>query len=438
MQEITCDVFVAGGGVAGVMAACAAAKAGSSVVLCETASCLGAVVTQGPLEALMTQYDQNRKVISGLADELMDILKEMDPRCRNVPDTTGYCAKIVPYQAELMKVALGKLLEEYQVTCLLEHTLSQVTREGKKLTSARLQGKYGETTVYAKAYVDCTGSGNLGALAGNEILLGDGEGHCQPVSVLTKWGGVDQSLLRQYVAEHQADFQCFTGDVNLSAEILHLWGFRGALKEGFESGHLSLFRQEIHVMETTVPGEVVVNYSRVNPDLSDPQWTSKAALECSRQVLELLSWFQKTIPAFQNAVLLQSGYLGIRENGRVRGHRVLCKKDLEDGSDDGTSVAMGAFPIDIHRPDSGMQFERLLKGYCIPADTLAARSVENLFMGGRCISSDFEANGSARISITCMATGQAAGVMASIQANQDTWSPAEARKELLRQGAIIN
>ena len=34
-------------------------------------------------------------------------------------------------------------------------------------------------------------------------------------------------------------------------------------------------------------------------------------------------------------------------------------------------------------------------------------------MGGRCISSTFEANASCRISITCMATGQAGGVMAS-------------------------
>ena len=51
-----------------------------------------------------------------------------------------------------------------------------------------------------------------------------------------------------------------------------------------------------------------------------------------------------------------------------------------------------------------MEFQHVLCGQNIS---------KNLFMGGRCISSTFEANASCRISITCMATGQAAGVMAS-------------------------
>lgn len=437
MMEIACDVLVAGGGIAGVMAACGAAKTGCSVILCEASDCLGAVLTQGPLEALMTQYDGQRKVISGLADELLEMLAQMDPKCRNVVDTTAYCSQIVPYQSETMKLALMEMLKRYGVTCLFEHILADVIVKEGRVTKALLQGKQGAVTVKAGAYVDCTGSGAMGALAGNEILLGDGQGHCQPVTVLTKWSGIDRKLLREYVTLHPEDFKCFSGEVDVNADILHLWGFQSALRKGWECGALRLYRQEIHVMETTIPGEVVVNYSRVNADLAEPEAVANATLECCTQVMELLNWFRKTIPAFKNAVLLQSGYLGIRENGRVKGRRILTKQDLEDGNDDGTSVAMGAFPIDIHRPDSGMQFQRLLKGYCIPADTLISEKTENLFMGGRCISSDFEANGSCRISMTCMATGQAAGVMAAMQAIKGKLDIQDVRGELLRQGAIV-
>ena len=86
-----------------------------------------------------------------------------------------------------------------------------------------------------------------------------------------------------------------------------------------------------------------------------------------------------------------------------------------------------------------MRFERVLKGYGIPADALRAEYIKNLFLGGRCISSTFEANASCRISITCIATGQAAGVLASeYQENlEDEILVKKAREALVLQAAII-
>ena len=55
VKELDYDVVVIGGGIAGVSAACAAAAAGSRTLLVESSGALGAVVTMGPLEALMTR-----------------------------------------------------------------------------------------------------------------------------------------------------------------------------------------------------------------------------------------------------------------------------------------------------------------------------------------------------------------------------------------------
>ena len=60
------DVVVAGGGIAGVMAAAAAAKTGAKTLLVEASTFLGGVVTMGPLEALMTPEDSRGTVIAGI------------------------------------------------------------------------------------------------------------------------------------------------------------------------------------------------------------------------------------------------------------------------------------------------------------------------------------------------------------------------------------
>ena len=91
----------------------------------------------GPLEALMTPEDSNGTVIAGMAKEFLDFLRTLDSGARAVEDTTGYCASIVPYDAETMKFALLKFLQHYDVTVLTEATLEEV-RPGLSGWSAAL------------------------------------------------------------------------------------------------------------------------------------------------------------------------------------------------------------------------------------------------------------------------------------------------------------
>lgn len=412
-KEITYDTVVVGGGIAGVSAAASAAKNGSKTLLIESATFLGGVVTMGPLEALMTQYDADRKVIGGIADELLELIKAQDRQAENVDDTTGYCNKIIPYQSECMKYAMLCLLDKYQVDLMMETMLVEANTKNQVLVSIEIQTKRERLTVYAKSFVDCSGSGILGYYSGCDILFGDENGVSQPVTVLTKWGNINKEQLREYVRTHMDEFTSFNNELDVEAEFLHLWGFGKTLTEGYETGKLSLKREEMHLMESTVPGEVILNFSRMGANPYDAFEMSKAQLDGSRQVYELFQYFREKIPAFKNAKIVQNGYVGVRESGRVKGKYVLTRQDIISEEKCKDSVAIGAFPMDIHQQGSGMKYERVLRGYGIPACALWSEHIKNLFMGGRCISSTFEANASCRISITCMATGQAAGVMAS-------------------------
>ena len=76
------DVVVVGGGPAGIMAATAAARAGSSTLLIERYGFLGGAGTAGGLSTFCglhaRTYGQDVRVIRGQADELLDRLVKLD------------------------------------------------------------------------------------------------------------------------------------------------------------------------------------------------------------------------------------------------------------------------------------------------------------------------------------------------------------------------
>lgn len=432
------DVVVAGGGIAGTMAAAASAKTGAKTLLVEASTFLGGVVTMGPLEALMTSEDSAGKVISGIAEEFLAFLRMMDPNAGPIEDTTGYCTSIIPYDPEVMKYALLEFLHSYQVDVLTETILHEVVTENDRVSQVHVQTKQGPVCIDCKALVDATGNGWAASLAGNTVMVGNEKGVSQPVTTLCRIAGVDIAALKQYVYEHPDDFRSFHGELNLDAPRIHLWGFTGALKEGYRTGELQLLRNEIHLMQSSREDEVIINYSRMNVNVNDPMELSACQRTGMMQVRHIHQWFQKVIPAFRDSRIVQTGYVGIRESGRAKGKRLLQKDDILGLNPVEHSVAMGAFPIDIHQNSDGMQFERIVAGYHIPMECLLAEKTENLFMAGRCISASFEANASCRISMTCMATGHAAGVMSAVWAeNPDNFKYSHIREILIEQNAIL-
>jgi hypothetical protein len=113
--------------------------------------------------------------------------------------------------------------------------------------------------------------------------------------------------------------------------------------------------------------------------------------------------------------------IGVREGRRLHGRYVVTADDLRVGREQPDAVCKATFPIDVHatNPKAGKAIEGAgfkAKPYDIPLRALIAKDVDGLLMAGRCISGDFIAHSSYRVTGNAVAMGEAAGAVAALAA----------------------
>lgn len=450
MMKQRYDIIIAGAGPAGFSAAIGAARRDKKVLLIEQTDSILGNMTAGPLEAVMTFHDEERQVIGGVAQEFVDRCIELGGSPGHVEDTTGYAVSITPFAPEISRIVGFMMLQEVGVDLILQASVISCERKDRCLKKVEVQSKNETKAFEADQFVDCTGDGDLAVVAGCTFEMGDVDRNSQPMTSLLELGGVDHIQLARWAAAHPEEFHFFADSsfehMKKCAErgekqIVHLWGFYSLLQEGHDTGALSLDRKEMHVITGFYPGEVILNYTRADGDPTSMVERSKAQITTVRQAYELWKWLSEKAEPFRNSYIMKIGRIGIRESRRVAGRHCITKEELEKGQKVVHSVAMGAFPMDIHCPNGNtMEFYRVNRGYQIPVESLIAKEVDNLYLGGRCISCTHEAQGSLRITATAMATGQAAGICAAIAAEKDTTCMSidygEIRDEMERQNVI--
>lgn len=97
--------------------------------------------------------------------------------------------------------------------------------------------------------------------------------------------------------------------------------------------------------------------------------------------------------------------LGIRVSNRVKGKYIYTQDDLKEGKKFDNPVVISNYPIDIHsdKKDSST-LEKVYKEYQLPIEALMVK--DRLFVAGRCISADFEAQAALRIIPSCFSMGE--------------------------------
>lgn len=171
------DVLVAGGGIAGISAALAAAREGAQVLLAEKQCLLGGLATLGLITYYLPLCDGNgHQMCFGIAEELLR-LSISEGGGHDIPtewlgNGTQEERKNHRFRTQFNPQMLALLAEELLikngVQILFDTSITEVKKENDKITEVVLNHKYETICVKAKKYIDATGDADLFWLAGCE------------------------------------------------------------------------------------------------------------------------------------------------------------------------------------------------------------------------------------------------------------------------------
>lgn len=417
------DVFVAGGGPAGVAAAVTAARLGAKVFLTERGQCFGGAAAMTLVPAFMRFSDGENFVSGGIGREVFDALYGAD---------APFTEKEYSIDIEKLKRIYDDMMERSGADFLFASEVIGIEcGEDGAIAYAVVKGKEALYAVRAKVFIDTTGDGTLAVWNGAPYEMGDGTGAMMPGTLCTLWNNIDWSRAVVELGrdpDNRCLPQAFEDGVFTVKDpgLPGMWRFRDNLGGG-NIGHV------------------------FGVDGTDEASLTKGVIDARRRMPEYEYYYNHYLEGYENAkIVVSGGELGIRETRRILGERVLTVDSYFSHEVFDDEIGRYCYPIDIHASAIGKK-EKLdgiyeqdyAKGesYGIPYGCLLPKNTKNLLVAGRTISADREMMGSARVMPCCFITGMAAGAAAA-QAVQQGYTVREVevkqlQKTLKKLGAFL-
>lgn len=427
------DVVVVGGGLAGCMAAWAAAENGARPLLLEHYGFLGGMATAGGVSPFMKFATPTEQLVVGRFQRFIDAMVAVGGM------TPGSRA----FDQEAMKVILPRLLLSAGVTLRLHSQLVGCDVHEGRISAVRIFGKEGERAIKASCFVDTSGDGDLAAMAGVPFQVGRAEdGLTQAMTMIFRIANVDLAGAISWARERPPATFMFIEE----HPVVSIAGYQDLVAEAREREGYAVPQDYVFYCSTPHPREVIVNTTRVlrASGLSTEDLT-RAEIEGREQAWAVWSLLKRHAGGFADSYLCQTApQIGVRDTRRIVGEYVCTGEDIVGARKFPDVVARGCYPIDIHSPtDTGGVWKTLPPGesYDVPYRALVPMAIDNLLVAGKCLSASHEAQAALRIMATSAATGEAAGLAAALSASEGI-SPrllevARLQALLRRQGANL-
>ena len=391
------DVIVCGGGPAGIAAAISAARTGAKTTLIEMYGCLGGIWTAGLLSNLIDYQDK-----PGIMKEIVDRLEKTNAQ---------HTAKV--YDAELMKWVLDQMCMEAGVEIRLHTRITAAYRNSRnRLEHIVTESFSGREAWKAKVFIDTTGNGDLAAYAGCKFDVGHPEtGQVQPMSLMAILTGIDEDKLNE-------------------AGFMKEKGTTSEPSKGFFYNEIKRAGMEASYTKPTLfgvrPGLVAMMANHeYGVSAMDANQMTQATLAARAEVNGIINGLRGLGGVWSDVRIVATGaQIGVREARRIQGHYTVTSDDLINGARFEDGICRVNFVVDVHslekKSGGGYSSHGIkAKPYDIPLRSLIAKDVDGLMMAGRCISGDFFAHASYRVTGNAVAMGEAAGKTAGYAALND-------------------
>jgi hypothetical protein len=421
-----CDVLVIGGGPAGTAAAVAAGRLGADTVLVERYNHLGGLSTGGLVSWIdrMTDWDGNL-IVAGVGAELVDRCgpdATLGPspdiwgskhsveaaywrvRTAALRETVHWSPTVDP---EVLKLVTNDIVREANVHTLLHSwVVATVVRDGA-VAGVIFESKQGRFALMAPVVIDCTGDGDVFALAGAGFDDDfDGESAHARLTTAFRFGNVD---MRRYL-----DFR-----------MLRQTEFNDVMQRAAADGIKLLAHPTPYDSVALFLTPKMAGYSALNvADLTEVEFVSRDVARSG------LAFFRDNVPGFERAWILDTAsQVGTRHARRLTG---ATRITIDHWRDDGSYAdSIGLCPA------MTPQYPTLQ----IPYSSLVPVSINGLLAAGRNLSADTSSHAALREIPECWVMGEAAGVAAThaLDAGVDVRDVdiAALQSQLERQGAVV-
>lgn len=408
------DIVICGGGTAGCACGYVAAKLGLKTLIIEKNIHLGGSITSALVIPCMKS---EKKDIN--CDFYNNFVKKMSAYNGNITYCDGNDGWFNP---EIAKIVLDEMLTGAGCDILFDTNVADVFCEEKLIKSIRVSSKMLSLYIDSRYYVDSTGDGNFSFLAKNKIL--ENFKNFQPMTLRFHVSGVDSEKFSNWITEFDKNRDVTTActvnnEIHFSTACTwdsnKDWALRCIFEEAAAKGDLKEEDTAYFQMFTVpgMPGTVSLNCPRIicskEPDPLKPEDVSTALITGRKQIWRLYNFMKKYFPGFENSFISNIADMpGIRVSRRVQGKIVYTKKDILSGKSYENPVLCADYPIDIHsyKKDTSV-LEKAMQPYELPIEALCASDYSNLFIAGRNLSADFEAQAALRIQTSCFSMGEA-------------------------------
>jgi len=381
--RVSCDVLVAGAGVAGVSAALAAAGEGVHAVVIEKNDYPGGIAVAGMHRFICGLYANGNALPDatlngGLAAEVCARLKALAPK--KEVQRMGK-VHVLPFSTrDLVSTLLSLTEEEGELEVLYETRALSVVMEQNAIVSVGAEGRDGQFEIIPGAVVDCSGDAAILQMSGaTRQVAPPGQRQLAGYGFRVEGLRVQDDMLPIRVPYH--------------------------LRKAVEEEGMPSYLKFTSYSPGDEPDE---GYCRLNMPPAGENRNEQARSDAAL----VHRYLSRVLPAFQGSnVAEMSPELLCREGPRAGGEYTLTAEDVLSARRFPDGAVKNAWPIELWDQERGPIFQYLDAGdhYEIPVRCLKARDISNCWCAGRCISATHEALGSTRVMGTCISLGERAG-----------------------------
>ena len=449
------DVVVAGGGLGGVAAALAAARAGARVILTEANGFLGGVATAGMCCSVFNcLFSRKRELlVRGIPLEIVDALAtEGGGPGMSWRKHKGH----VIYDVEKAKLVLADRLEKAGVELRLNSPVADVIMDDGRVAALVVSGKNGLEAIGCRTLVDATGDCDAAVLAGAPYRTS----RSMKASYVFRLGNVDTDAFIRYLRENPTEYpERMDIDWTLDEAVAQyedngtfLFPHGGGMqmtriKQAVQNGDLpleafgynALDAMQMHMIRDEGVCHVITGFTP--NDSLDSAYLTRSINAGKRIAFVFCDMMRKYMPGFERAFVSQTADdLGIRGSRTIVGESVFTRamKETAYRCADAAGVGVVEKHEKLYKADNAWSAQVFGDDvYEFPLSCLIPRDTKNIVIGaGR--GADSEPGQLLRVMVTTMAVGQGAGVAAAIAAQGKTRLKdidyAAFRRELVRQG----